>query len=115
SPASSWPGSGLSAREGNDDPRDRHDPVEEPFPPRSRRRSGKGPVNTSGRSGAGPALATLTPGLILLVLVGPFLTGCAVGPAYKKPSVIMPADFSEPAVGDAAAHEWKPAEPKDDA
>lgn len=93
SPASSWPA----------------------FPPSSRRRSRRAPVNTSGRSGAGPALATLTPGWVLLFLVGPMLAGCAVGPAYKKPSVIMPADFSEPAVGDAAAHEWKPAEPKDDA
>ena len=42
-------------------------------------------------------------------------SACAVGPAYRKPSVPVPAAFKEqpPPDGDVGA-DWRPAEPKDD-
>ncbi|HEX5854173.1 MAG TPA: efflux transporter outer membrane subunit [Thermoanaerobaculia bacterium] len=47
------------------------------------------------------------------------LSGCAVGPNYKRPTAPVPAAYKEaqPPAGDTAAAmaQWKPAEPRDDA
>lgn len=41
-----------------------------------------------------------------LLLIGLCLSGCAVGPDYRRPDVVTPVAFKE-------AGDWKPAEPKD--
>ena len=43
-----------------------------------------------------------------IALLALLLTGCAVGPDYRRPDVATPAAFKE-------ARDWKPAEPKDEA
>lgn len=42
------------------------------------------------------------------------LTGCAVGPAYQRPSVNPPAAFKEAYLSPQAAAQWKAAQPSDD-
>ena len=49
----------------------------------------------------------------IAVLAGLMASGCAVGPAYKKPLAPVPEAFKEQP-SDGIVGDWKPGEPKDD-
>lgn len=49
-----------------------------------------------------------------LAASGLFVTGCSVGPTYKRPSVPMAPEFKEPPASNSdAGDQWKPAQPSD--
>ena len=70
--------------------------------------------------GRGAPTENRVPGTARRLLVLPILllTGCSVGPNYRKPSAPAPSAYKELSPAEAAAaagKEWKPAEPRDEA
>src|SRR5260221_5752132 len=60
-------------------------------------------MTESRRDGGGPIVAVV---LIALALLAMLLTGCAVGPDYKRPDVDLPKDYGVAQAPTPAAERW---------